>query len=315
MPRAWAAAGLLLLGALPLLPLPPYYLYLLSMAFVLATLATAWNLLAFGGQISFGHAAYFGLGAYAVALASRGGLSPWLATILGGGVAAVGGVAIGCLALRVRGAALALATLAAAELLRGLALNWTGLTGGGAGLIGIPPLPALPGVPLDFTRGRAGAYYLALALLLVALGAFAAVVRSRAGLGLAALRESEDRAVLLGLAPLPWKLGAFALSALLTGVAGAIYAHAVRAVEPDVVFGRLYSILPLVMATFGGLHTTLGPAVAAILLYLTSEIVLHPLFPALHQLPYALALIAVTLYLPGGLASLWRRGKAGAPRR
>ena len=78
----------------------------------------------------------------------------------------------------------------------------------------------------------------------------------------------------------------------------------VRVVEPDLIFSRYFSILPLVMATFGGLHTLLGPAMAALGLYLVSELLLHPYVPAFHQLPYALALIVVVLYLPGGLAGL-----------
>ncbi|MBI4635056.1 MAG: branched-chain amino acid ABC transporter permease [Candidatus Rokubacteria bacterium] len=303
---AGTAVGLLALPALP--SVPPYYLYLLSTAFLFATLATAWNLLAYGGQVSFGHAGFFGLGAYAGALGSLQGLSPWLAIGLGGAVAAAGGVAVGLTSARLRGASLALATLAAAELLRGLALNWTPLTGGGAGLIGIPPLPQLPGVPLDFARGRVGTYYLSLGVLAAALAIFATILRSAAGLGLAALRESEQRATLLGVRPLPWKLFAFGLSALLTGLAGSVYAHTVRAVEPDVVFNRFFSIVPLVMATFGGLYTLLGPTLAAITLYLASELLLHPYLPALHQLPYALALIVVILYLPGGLAAIRRPG-------
>jgi branched-chain amino acid transport system permease protein len=291
-------AALLVPAVLPLLGPPPYYLYLLSMAYLLAALATAWTLLAHGGQVSFGHAAFFGLGAYGAALTSLHGASPWLAIALGGALAAVGGAAVGLGAGRLGGAALALATFAAAELLRGVALNWTSLTGGGAGLIGIPPVPPLGGIRLDFARGRAAGYYLALAVLGAALGLSAATAGSRAGLALAALREGEARATLLGVRPLPWKVLAFVLSALVTGLAGAVYAHMLGAVEPDVVFGPFFSIAPLVIATLGGRRTLLGPAVAAVALELVSELVFHPLAPALHQLPYALALIAVTLVLP-----------------
>lgn len=293
------------LAALPAIDVPPYYLYLLSTGFLFAALASAWNLLAYSGQISFGHAAFFGLGAYAVALLSLGGLSPWWAVLAGGLAGATGAALIGLASLRLRGAYLALGTLAYAEVLRGLALNWSELTGGGAGLVGIPPLPSLDWLPLDFAHGRAGTYYLSLALLGAVLALFAVVLRSRTGLAWAALREEEERASLLGLRPLPWKLLAFALSGLFTGLCGGLYVSMVRVVEPDLVFNRYYSILPLVMATFGGLHTLLGPAAAALTLYLVSELVLHPLAPALHQVGYALALIAVILYLPGGLAGLF----------
>ncbi|MBI2554734.1 MAG: hypothetical protein HYV92_10035 [Candidatus Rokubacteria bacterium] len=99
---------------------------------------------------------------------------------------------------------------------------------------------------------------------------------------------------------------------LFSGLAGGLYVHMVRVVEPYLVFNRYFSILPLVMATFGGLHTLLGPALAALGLYLVSELLLHPYVPAFHQLPYALALIAVVLYLPGGLAGLLPGKRSGA---
>lgn len=283
----------------------PYYLYLLSTAFLWGTLATSWNLLAYSGQISFGHAAFFGLGAYGAALASLQGLSPWWAVGVGGIVGAAGAVGIGIVSLRLKGAYLALATLAYAEIWRGIALNWTGLTGGGSGLIGIPALPALAGLPVDFTRGHAGGYYLSLGFLLAVLALFAGVLRSRVGLAFSAIREEEERAGLLGVPSRRYKLLAFALTAFPTALSGGLYAHTIGVVEPDLVFSRSFSILPLVMAAFGGLHTLWGPAVAALGLYLSSELLFHPYAPALHQIPYALALIAVVLYLPGGLASLF----------
>jgi branched-chain amino acid transport system permease protein len=308
-----ALAGAALLAALPpLVGFQPYWLYLLSTAFLWAAVASAWNLLALAGQISFGHAAFFGLGAYAAALLALGGLSPWVAGPIGTLAGAAGGLLIGIASTRLSGAYLALATLAYAEVWRGIALNWTDLTGGGAGLIGIPALPEIAWLPA-LTRGRAGAYYMALAHLLAVLALFALILRSRVGLAFAAVREEEERASLLGLRPLGWKLLAFALSGGFTGAAGALYVYSVRVVEPDLVFNRYYSILPLVMAMFGGLHTWLGPAAAAIALYLLSELVLHPLAPALHQVGYALALILVILYWPGGLAGLFSRKRHARP--
>ncbi len=315
-PRPWLLAALaivLLIALPPLTDFHPYYLYLLTTAFLFGTMATAWNLLAYAGQISFGHAAFFGLGAYGSALTSLGGVSPWPAIGLGGLLGVAGAVGIGFASLRLRGAYLALATLAYAEALRGIAFNWSGVTGGGAGLIGIPALPEVGWLPLDFTRGRAGSYYLSLAVLLAVVGSFEWVLRSRVGLAFAALREEEERASLLGLRPAGWKLLAFILSALFTALAGALYVHTVRVVEPDLVFSRYFSILPLVMATFGGLHTVLGPAAGALVLYLMSELLLHPYVPALHQLPYALALIAATFYSRRGLAGFVVRRRHAAP--
>ena len=313
MPRGeWIGVGLVGAALLLLPPLSgfhPYYLYLVSTALLFGTVATSWNLLAYAGQISFGHAAFFGLGGYGAALASLAGFSPWLAIGVGGLVGAGGAAGIGLASARLRGAYLALATLAYAEVWRGIAHNWTEVSGGGAGLIGIPPLPPVGWLPLDFTSGRAGGYYLSLAFLIVILAVFAGILRSRLGLAFAAVREEEERASLLGVHPLPWKILAFALSGFFTALAGGLYVHMVRVAEPDLMFSRYFSLLPLVMATFGGLYTLLGPAIAALGLYLVSELLLHPLAPAFHQLPYALALIVVALYLPGGLAGLLRKKK------
>ena len=300
-----AAATLLI--ALPATGLPPYYLHLLATAFILATLASAWSLLAWGGLISFGQAAFFGAGAYAAALAAIHGVPSWAAPVIGAAAGATAGASVSLVALRLHGAPLALATLACAEIGHGIALNCDRLTGGGAGLVGIPALPG----PAD--SPRAAAYGLALLLLAATLSTFGWMARSRLGLALAALRDDRERAGLLGVNPATWKLAAFALSGSLTGAAGGLYASIVGVVEPDLVFSPWYSLAPLVMATLGGPRTTLCPAAAAVGLYLASELVLHPLVPALHGSGYALALIAAVLFLPGGLGGLFSRRRRAAP--
>ena len=305
--RAGLVAATALLVLLPAAGLPPYYLHLLATAFLLATLASAWSLLAWGGQISFGQAAFFGVGAYAAALAAMHGVASWAALALGAAAGAAAGALVSVAALRLSSAPLALATLACAEIGRGIALNWERVTGGGAGIVGIPALPGPASSP------RATAYYLALLLLAVTLVAFGWMTRSRMGLALAAIRDDTERASLLGVNPATWKLAAFALSGALTGAAGGLYAHMVRVVEPDLVFSPWYSLAPLIMATLGGPRSTLGPAAAAVGLYLASELVLHPLAPALHHSGYAIALIATVLFLPGGLGGLFGRRRRAAP--
>ena len=287
----------------------PYLLYIGAAACLWASLATAWAILAYAGQVSLGQAAFFGVGAYTSALlVQRAGLSPWLgiaiAALTGGAVAAP----VGLGAHRLRGAYLALGTLGYAEALRLVALNWTDLTGGGSGLVGIPELPApwLDTGPA-LSRGRAGSYYVALALLLGVLAFAAALRRGRVGLAWAAIREREERAAQLGLATTRYKVLAFVCSGAVTAVGGAVYAHAVRFIEPDLVFGRSLSLLPLVMAVFGGALPLLGPACGALILYLGSELISQPLLPRFHQLPYAIALVATVLVLPQGLTGLVRR--------
>jgi len=305
--RSGLVAVTALLVLLPAVGLPPYYLHLLATAFVLATLASAWSVLAWGGQISFGQAAFFGVGAYAAALAAIHGVGSWAALGLGAAAGAAAGALVSVAALRLHGAPLALATLACAEIGRGIALNWEWLTGGGAGIVGIPALPGPASSP------RAAAYYLALLLLIITLSVFSWMTGSRLGLALAAVREDSERASLLGVNPSTWKLAAFTLSGGLTGAAGGLYAHMVRVVEPDLVFSSWYSLAPLIMATLGGPRTVLGPAAAAIGLYLANELVLQPVVPALHQVGYALALIAAVLFLPGGLGGLVVRRRRAAP--
>ena len=310
MTAALVLGGGALVAAFPVIVgFDAYLLYVAGTACLWAALATAWGLLAYAGQVSFGQAAFFGAGAYASALlAQRAGLSPWLGVLVAGLVGAVVAAPIGLTSRRLRGAYLALGTLGYAEALRLVALNWTALTGGGSGLVGIPALP-VPGGPdgLALARGRPEGYYVALALLLGALGLATALRRSRAGLAWAAIRECEERAGQVGVAATPYKVLAFVCSGAITAVGGAVYAHAVRFIDPDLVFGRSLSLIPLVMATFGGALPLFGPAAGALVLYLGSELIFQPWLPHLHQLPYALALIVTVLALPRGLAGLGGR--------
>jgi branched-chain amino acid transport system permease protein len=292
MSRLPVAAALGAAAVLPLLGVPPYWLFILSTAFLAAAVATAWTLLALGGVVSFGHAAFFGVGAYLVGLAAPASVPLIPAIVLGALAAALLGFIVGVISARLEGSLLALATLAVAEMVRGVALAWPALTGGGAGLLGIPPL-AWPG---QAPQGRAGGYHAALITLFASLAILYGVRHARAGFALAALRESLARAQLLGVRPLPWRLFAFTLSAGITGAAGGVYATTARSIDVEAVLGRFQSIAPVVTATVGGVHGVLGPAVAAIGLHLFSEVLLHPYLPVLHHAPYAIMLVAAILY-------------------
>ena len=289
MNLAGAVTGACLVAAalLPLCGVPTYWLFILTTGFLSAAVATAWALLALGGVLSFGHAAFFGVGAYGVGLSAATAIGPGGAIVVGAVVAGGLGLAMGAISSRLTGMTLALATLAVAELVRGIALGWTGLTGGGAGVLGIPAVTWAP--------ARTATYYAALSVLAVAIGVLAGVRRTRAGLALTALGENEARAQVLGIQPLPWRLLAFGLSGVLTGLAGGVYAATARSVDVEGVFGRFHSILPVVTATVGGVHTLAGPALATIGLHLLSEVALHPYLPTLHQVPYAIVLVAVIL--------------------
>ncbi len=300
-------AEILLLGLLlsPLLLRPDdYTLYALTLALLFAALALSWTLLASPGLFSFGHAAFFGLGAYASAILSlKGGLSPLITLLLGTGLSLLLAVPMGVTCLHLRGPSFSLATLAWAEILKALAFNWTSLTEGAWGLIGIPPLPAIPlgRWTLDLSSNR-GAVYAFFVLLLVVLYTLARKLSgSWLGLALRAIHQGEERAEVLGVATFRIKLLILAFSGGIAGFGGGLYAHLLQALEPGTAFSLSFSFLPLVMALVGGRQHPLGPVVGALVLSLGNELLLQPTFPWLHQIPYALALLFALLFLPRGL--------------
>jgi branched-chain amino acid transport system permease protein len=298
---AWVLFGCAL--AASALPWSAYHLSLLTTGLLLALLAASWHLLALGGRLSFGHAAFFGVGAYASALlASRAGFSVWVALLGGALAAAAAAIPIGALSLHLRGPYFSLATLAAAEVLRILATNWTSLTGGTWGLIGLPPLPARGAL---VGAGGIGALLLVQAFL----------ARSRWGVALAAVRQHQERAEALGVPSRPLLFATLLASAAFAGLSGAAYAHHVRSLEPASAFSFLFSILPLIMALFGGASSPAGPLLGAGVLYFLDELLLQPRFPAGHQLLYAGAILLVLLGLPEGLVGIARPrgGGRGAP--
>lgn len=306
------AAGLLALVQ-PILGLHDYYLFVLTQALLFAALAESWSLLARCGQISFGHAAFFGSGAYATALLTlRAGGSPGAGLALAAGAGGLLAAAIGGFSLPLKGPYFSLATLAFAEGLRALVINLPGLTEGAWGLVGVPGLPALQlaGLRLDL-GGRPGNYYAALTLLVVAHAAVAALRRTRAGVAFAAIRENPDRAEALGVPVARWTLFAFTLSGAIAAVTGALYVHLMHFVDPGVAFNPSVSVAPLVMSFFGGALRPAGPAAGALVLYGVNELVLAPILPRGHQFLYGVAILAAIVYLPQGLVGWLRPEGAG----
>lgn len=305
-----------MLGFLVLLPLmvnfDSYYLYVLTMAFLFAWLSLSWNILAYCGQISFGHAAFFGLGAYTSALLSlRLGFTPWLTVPVGGFLAIFASFILGGSCLQLKGPYLSLATLAFAEILRVITQNWTSLTAGTLGLVGIPPFPPLSigRLTLDFPGNRLPHYYLLLTLLVLLIIGVAVLLRSPLGYAFSAIREGEARAEALGVNTFRYKLLALSLSAFFTGLGGGLYVHQIHYLEPGIAYSLSLSVLPLVMAMFGGRLTVIGPIYGAFILYLVNELIFQRLFPFAHQLLYAAVIVVVILFMPQGLAGWWRGAK------
>jgi len=302
---AVGAAGVALF--LPVLLPHPFVLSIATQAVIWALLAASWDLLSgYTGQVSFGHAGFFALGAYTAAAASKHlGLSPWLGLALGAAVAAVVGLGTGFPALRLRGHYLALVTLALAELIRLTAQNWLAVTGGPFGIYDFGSFTGLPatGIP------RAQAVYLIVAAIVGAgVGAMLYVCRrTRAGRAFRAIREDEVLAESLGINTTVYKLLAFGLSSGLAGLAGTLYAYYIQLVSPTVATAATASLV-IGMAVFGGLGTIWGPALGALLLYAINE-GLRFIGVVYNLVAVGLVIMVFVIFLPRGLAGL-RFGRA-----
>ena len=283
---------------------------------ILAIAAQGWNLLGgYGGQYSFGHAAFFGMGAYVSAiLQQRFGVNAYPAMAFGIAAAALLGYAIGAMVFRagLRGSYFALVTLAFAEVLRILA-NATEITGGAAGLLISLNLGA---GNLQFANRSSflivGAVLLAIAMLITL-----ALEKSRLGAQLVAVRENEAAAAALGVDILAVKLRAISLSAALTGAAGALYAQYFLYIDSNIAFGTWISVEALLAPIIGGAGTVFGPLIGALILQGLSEgtKMLIGRIPGVDLIIFGVLLILVVRFplhrIPGLLAARWR-GK-GAP--
>lgn len=282
-----------------------YHLYVLSTAFIIAGVSIAWNIMGgFCGQVSFGHAAFFGVGAYVSAILSVDWNLPPILTVPIGTVAALilaGAIGIPC--FRLRGAYFALAMLAIAEILRLVCINWVEVTHGPAGVYGIPPFSQVIG-----TSRRAN-YFIVLIILMVTVYISYLISKSRYGLAFRSILNDELSAEVSGVNTFKMKMLACIISAALTGLFGAIYAHYMYYIDPQTVFGIKYSLLPIATTLFGGINTVAGPLLGAVSLILLDEYVFRPIFPGLHEFIYGAVLLIVILFMPNGIAgslkSIW----------
>ena len=293
-----------------------FALNLLVMVLLMTLMAQSWNILGgFGGQFSFGHAAFFGTGAYAMAILQVSfGINAWVALGLAIGAGALAGVGVGVLSFRygLKGSYFSLATLAVAEVLRILA-NAVGITGAGAGL----QLPLQPGAMHLQFAGKAGYLYFILAFVAAGLLLSWWLRRSRFGAYLVAVRDSEDSAQALGISVLGVKLAAIAMSAALMAAAGVFYTQYLQYLDPHIAYGPAFSVAALVGAVIGGTATVFGPLLGAAALQLLSELTRNALgdVPGVSLVIYGVLLVAMVMFLPDGLAGLAGRFRAVATER
>jgi branched-chain amino acid transport system permease protein len=296
--------GLLLLLALvlPGLPLGQWRAFLLDaalFAFLVSSLALAWDMLARTGQLSLAHGAFFGLGAYAAAL-SAPELGTIPALLVGGGLAALSSLLLGFATLRLHGMYFAIATLAFNEVMRTLVLK-AEFTGGP---IGLPVQPPFEGA---YTLG---AYYLAVAVLFICTVVSLLFSRSRLNYAMTATRQGEAVARVLGVPVVQVKLMVFMISAFLAGLAGGVYAMKTMFLTPHDAFGLVRAVEALLIPIFGGLYTTAGPLLGGLIIVsLETWLRFNVGGGGGHLVVYGVVLVLTILFLPRGLIGLFARRK------
>jgi branched-chain amino acid transport system permease protein len=304
--RTGYLGGFLLICFLSLFPFlvnpeESYLVYFLFLTFIYIALAQGWNLVAgYVGQASLGQHAFFGFGAYLTAMTWKAGwtgyLDPFAMLISGTGTAFLA-IVIGIpLLAKLRGDYFALGTLGLGEILRVVFTQGGSLTGGPVGLL----------LPSSEYQSMRPYYFIALFIALFALLSIWLLVRSRVGLALVAIREDEQAAASNGINVLKFKILAFAVGALFTGLCGSIYAYYLFHIHPTGFFSLNWALLPVLMTILGGVGTLMGPIIGAFLLAAVFELAIIWL-PEIHPIFSGAFIIMVMLFLPQGIMSLGSR--------
>lgn len=291
--------ALMALAALvPLLVRDQYVLHIAIMVLFYAVLATSLNLVVgYVGEFSLGHTAFLGTGAYAAAILSTTyGWPIWATIPVAGLLAAVMGVIIGGITLRLQGPFFVIVTLSFSEVLRLVADNWIALTNGPMGIAGVPQ----PALLADVGNLGAKQFYYVAAWLLLALALYLSFrfVNSNAGRAAVAVRENRYVAQSIGIRPLTYSMLALVLGAFLSGMAGGFYAHYISFVGPEV-FRFAFMVSMIIMVLIGGKGTLVGPLIGALLVTFLEEYLREA--KELRLSLFGLAVIAIVLFLPRGL--------------
>jgi len=286
--------------ALPLVYDDAYVLRILTMTCLFAVFAASWDLLAgYTGQVNFGHALFFGAGAYTSGLISlKLGISPWYTVWAGAVVATLFGLVVGYLCLRLRGSYLSLATLAFPLIALGILFAFPNFSGGELGVSGLRRLASTP----------TGNYYIAAVSMLAIVFGLWALADSKFGIVLHAIRDDEVAARASGINTPRYKIAVFAISGAAAGFSGALFAHYLRVAGPSALEVAL-SFQVVIWGIFGGAATIYGPVAAVFLLYpLTEWLGSFKAFGELRLLIFAVIVLLVLLFMPRGLAP-WVRDK------
>ena len=308
------AAAVLLAGLalFPWLGPPVYFISFAFTVFLYITLAGSWNLIGgYAGYLSFGHVAFFGIGAYANALIAQAfslsAAGTILAAIPAGAIAGAVSLVIGYPCLRLRGPYFAVVTLCFAFVVS-LTVSNLDIFGGADGLW-------LKAMALPIGTSRSVFYELMLVLMIATTAASFWIGRSKLGAGLRAIREDEEVAQTMAINAPRVKIAAFALSAFFTGVAGGLYAYYLTYIHPDIVFDVNISILIVLMALFGGAGSWLGPLIGATGLSFINELLSTFVKAELARVIYGCLFIAVIIFMPNGVIEFFRRLKKAPSTR
>jgi branched-chain amino acid transport system permease protein len=287
----------LVLLLLPVVTQDPYLLRILILTSIFAILAASWDLLSgFTGQINFGHALFFGVGAYTAALLNlHAQLPPWGSIPLGAMGAVLAGLIIGIPCLRLRGTYLALTTLAFPIILMGIVFAFPNITGGELGLSGLSRL----------SGSRLSDYYITVVVMLGLVTIMWKITDSNTGIIFHAIREDEVAVRAAGINTTRYKLFAFCLSGFFAGISGGFYAHFMRIAGPSTLEVAM-SFTVVIWAIFGGIVTIYGPVGAVFVLFPLLEF--FRFWPEYRMLMFAVIVLLILLYMPDGLFP-WLRDK------
>jgi branched-chain amino acid transport system permease protein len=310
VPRSLVVATLAVLAAVPWV-LARYQLSIMTELLIFGLFALSLDLImGYTGMVSFGHAAYFGLGAYASALLLLNFAVPVPVALVAGALLA-GAVAlpVGYLSTRATGIYFAMLTLAFAQLLYTIAFKWRDLTGGSDGIAGVPKTDLWWGGPS--LTSPAAYYYLVAGTLVLSMLVCRAVVRSPFGRALMAIRENERKFLVLGQDPRRFKVAVFVIAAVFAGLAGALFAPFRGFASPEVMFWVL-SGQALMMVIIGGIGTLIGPVLGAMVFLLIQEVLSS--YTEQWMIFTGAIFVLMVIFLPGGLVGAvrtWVAGRSG----
>ncbi|MFV0437471.1 MAG: branched-chain amino acid ABC transporter permease [Desulfopila sp.] len=298
----------LILLIIPLFFESSFVLHMYTLIFFYTALTAAWNIPAFGGQLSLGHASFFGIGAYTAAiLYVRYGISPWLGVLAAGVTSMLGGIIMTLPLIRLKGPFFTLASIAFAEVLRMVAIDWRGLTNGSVGInipfnIGIMNLTFETGKPF---------YYISLFLAIIVVYLTYCIRCSAIGYHLRAAASDDEAAKALGVNTSLVHFIALLWSSAITGILGVFYVFYIYVLEPQTIFSMdLFSLQPALNGIIGGMGTIWGPVIGATLMTPLGEFLrfyLGTIQQGLNYVVYGLVLIATVKFIPGGIVSLWHK--------